>query len=45
MQFTQKLGFVLVSAALVAAYGCGQKEEPKKAEKPARSSTRSKRAG
>jgi len=30
MQFTQKLGFVLVSAALVAAYGCGQKEEPKK---------------
>ena len=35
MQFTQKLGFVLVSAALVAAYGCGQKEEPKKtAEAP-----------
>jgi branched-chain amino acid transport system substrate-binding protein len=31
MQFKQKLGFVLVSAALVAAYGCGQKEEPKKA--------------
>jgi branched-chain amino acid transport system substrate-binding protein len=31
MQFKQKLGFVLVSAALVAGYGCSQKEEPKKA--------------
>ena len=31
MQFTQKLGFILISAALVATYGCGQKEEPKKA--------------
>ena len=35
MHFTQKLGFILVSAALVTIYGCGQKEEPKKtAEAP-----------
>jgi branched-chain amino acid transport system substrate-binding protein len=35
MQFSQKLGFILVSAALVTIYGCGQKEEPKKtAEAP-----------
>src|SRR5438067_4889309 len=31
MQITQKLSFVLVSAALVGVYGCGPKEEPKKA--------------
>ena len=31
MQFTRKLGYALVGAALVFAYGCGQKEEPKKA--------------
>jgi branched-chain amino acid transport system substrate-binding protein len=30
MQLTRKLGYVFVTAALVAAYGCG-KEEPKKA--------------
>jgi len=35
MQITRKIGYVLVSAALVATYGCGQKEEPKKtAEAP-----------
>src|SRR5438067_12875285 len=35
MQITQKLSFVLVSAALVGVYGCGPKEEPKKtAEAP-----------
>src|SRR5881296_41160 len=31
MQFTRKLGYALVGAALVFAYGCGPKEEPKKA--------------
>jgi branched-chain amino acid transport system substrate-binding protein len=31
MPFTKKLVVALVSGALVAAYGCGQKEEPKKA--------------
>jgi branched-chain amino acid transport system substrate-binding protein len=31
MPFTKKLLVVLTSAALVAAYGCGQKDEPKKA--------------
>ena len=35
MHFTQKLGFILVSDALVTFYGCGQKEEPNKtAEAP-----------
>ncbi len=31
MPFTKKLVVALVSGALVVAYGCGQKEEPKKA--------------
>src|SRR5256714_7581836 len=31
MQFTRKLGYVFVAAALVITYGCSQKEEPKKA--------------
>src|SRR5690349_22803260 len=31
MQFKRKLGYALVAAALIAAYGCGPKEEPKKA--------------
>src|SRR5437763_15067114 len=31
MLFTRKLGYALVSAALAMTYGCGQKEEPKKA--------------
>jgi len=31
MPFTKKLVVALVSGALVASYGCGQKEEPKKA--------------
>src|SRR5437763_6662052 len=31
MLFTRKLGYALVSAALLVTYGCGQKEEPKKA--------------
>ena len=31
MQFKRKLGYALVGAALVVAYGCGPKEEPKKA--------------
>ena len=35
MQFTRKLGYVLVAGALVVAYGCGQKEEPKKAAEAA----------
>src|SRR5438067_8710385 len=30
MQITQKLSFVLVSAALVGVYGCGPNDEPKK---------------
>ena len=34
MPFTRKLGVTLVAAALVAVYGCSQKEEPKKAEAP-----------
>jgi len=31
MPFTKKLVVALISGALVTAYGCGQKEEPKKA--------------
>src|SRR6516162_4099398 len=31
MQVTKQLGLTLIAAALLAAYGCGQKEEPKKA--------------
>jgi len=31
MPFTKKLVVALISGALVVAYGCGQKEEPKKA--------------
>jgi branched-chain amino acid transport system substrate-binding protein len=31
MQFKRKLGYAFVAAALVVAYGCGPKEEPKKA--------------
>src|ERR1043165_5499235 len=31
MPFTRKLGFVFVATALAVTYGCGQKEEPKKA--------------
>ena len=35
MNITKKLGLTLVAAALVTAYGCGKKEEPKKAAAPA----------
>jgi len=34
MNITRKLGLTLVAAALVTVYGCGKKEEPKKAEAP-----------
>ncbi|MCC7041211.1 MAG: branched-chain amino acid ABC transporter substrate-binding protein [Burkholderiales bacterium] len=32
---SRKLGITVVAAALIAAYGCGKQEEPKKAEAPA----------
>ena len=35
MNITKKLGLTLVAAALVTAYGCGKKEEPKQAAAPA----------
>ena len=35
MHITKKLGLTLVAAALVTAYGCGKKEEPKQAAAPA----------
>jgi len=34
MNITKKLGLTLVAAALVTAYGCGKKEEPKQAAAP-----------
>lgn len=34
MNLSKKLGLTLVAAALITAYGCGKKEEPKKAEAP-----------
>ncbi len=34
MNVSKKLGLTLVAAALITTYGCGKKEEPKKAEAP-----------
>ena len=34
MNISKTLGLTLVAAALITAYGCGKKEEPKKAEAP-----------
>lgn len=36
MNMSRKLGITVVAAALIAAYGCGKQEEPKKAEAPPR---------
>ncbi len=34
MNMSRKLGLTFVAAALIAVYGCGKQEEPKKAEAP-----------